>query len=618
MSDENLLQELAALRAANRALDEQVKLLVQTEQRLYRAQTKSDRQLARIRALNDLALRCSSVSTERLILKCTIEMLARLFDHDLCVAIRMDSDEGQAHYSRWNVLGDEEVGSSPYSEPGVGPLTVWLEGIERATLIEVNDDERLDELRPLIDCLDQLTHEPVIYQGSVLLLLPLRPTPDQLLGAIVLRRLRRPKSTFFLDPPTVDALPFLQLVGNHVDRALHEVQVADALRRRSVTLAERNRALQQSVTQAAKMELIGQLAGGIAHDFNNLLTVILGSSQVLGRRLRDLGLGASELDDVIGAAERAATLTRQLLVFSRQQQRRLELLDLNELVVGMSKMLSRLLGERVQIEQSLDPAAKPIRADRGQLEQILLNLVVNARDAMPDGGTISILTEATRRTFGENDADCVALSVIDQGSGMDDETRARVFEPFFTTKQPGKGTGMGLATVYGIVAQNGGEIALTSAPGEGARFDVYLPVSSVQPLLFEPGVKSSEVLLVPSSGGKTVLLVEDEEAVRRLGERILTERGYSVITAASGEEALLTSCGDRVDLLLTDVVMPGVSGVELATRLRQSNPSLSVVYMSGYASDMLDEHGIDEEKEHYLPKPFTEDTLLASVSKALR
>jgi PAS domain S-box-containing protein len=384
------------------------------------------------------------------------------------------------------------------------------------------------------------------------------------------------------------------------------------------------RASEEQLRQAQKMEAVGRLAGGVAHDFNNLLTVIKANSEML---LMDLSVADpmhTDVTEIARSADRAADLTRQLLAFSRKQVLQPRVLDLNEVVRGTNRMLRRLIGEDVTLQTVLDPELGRILADPGQLEQVLVNVAVNARDAMPDGGT---LTVSTRNVQMSGDAahlypyhpagtSAVLLSVHDTGTGMGAATQERIFEPFFTTKEQGRGTGLGLSTVYGIVKQSGGYIWVRSEPGEGTLFEIYLPMLVASPA--EPAPAAAPRPEVPVGSG-TILLAEDEPLVRSSLQRVLERSGYRVLPAGSGTEALEASQrhSGPIDLLLTDVVMPGMSGRELAQRLCGERPALRVLYMSGYTDDAIVQHGILEPGISFIQKPAASEALVLRVQEVL-
>ncbi len=380
--------------------------------------------------------------------------------------------------------------------------------------------------------------------------------------------------------------------------------------------------LEEQLRQSQKMEAIGQLAGGVAHDFNNLLTAINGYSSLALQRLDESSSIKPYLEEVKKAGDRAANLTRQLLAFGRKQILQPIPLDLNSIVADLNKMLRRLIGEDIDLNAKLASDLKRIQADPGQIEQVLVNLVVNARDAMPQGGSLTIETasveldrEYAKTHAGVQPGNYVMLAVSDTGTGMSEETRRRIFEPFFTTKEKGKGTGLGLSTVYGIVQQSGGSIWVYSELNRGTSFKVYLPQLEAPVTTRER--KSSEEA-VPR-GSETVLLVEDEEVVRGLAAHILEEAGYNVIKARGGDEAiqLCKKQDGRIDLLLTDVVMPEISGKEVAQRITALLPHLKVLFMSGYTDEAIVHHGVLDSSVEFIQKPFTPLGLSKKVREVL-
>jgi PAS domain S-box-containing protein len=381
------------------------------------------------------------------------------------------------------------------------------------------------------------------------------------------------------------------------------------------------RRLEVQYRQAQKMDAVGRLAGGIAHDFNNLLTAILGTS---GLVLEDVTIGPRtrlDVQEIEKAARRAAGLTRQLLVFSRQQVLETRILDLNAVVRDLHRMLGRLIGEDIELHTQLAPAVGAVQADPGQLQQAIMNLVVNARDAMPNGGRVTIETADVELDPRQLEAHSltqpgkyVLLAVHDTGVGMDAATKARLFEPFFTTKEPGRGTGLGLATVYSIVKQSGGYIWAYSEPGHGTTFKIYLPR-----VAGTPEQLASETPAPLAIGSETVLLVEDQTEVRKLTSRILEARGYTVLPAENAGEAvqLAERYLKRIDLLLTDVVMPGVNGRELALQLAAQRRDLKVLFVSGYTGEAIRQHGLLERGAAFLQKPFSPEVLARKVREVL-
>ena len=374
--------------------------------------------------------------------------------------------------------------------------------------------------------------------------------------------------------------------------------------------------------QAQKMEAVGRLAGGLAHDFNNLLTVILGHSQIL---LTDLAPGTPirlKIEEMQSAGQRAAALIRQLLAFSRKQALEPKVFPVNSAIGNIETMLRRLIGEDIQLVIRLDPADGHIKADPGQLEQVIMNLVVNGRDAMPNGGLLAIETsqvELTRTPMHHLQplplGHYVKLTVTDTGCGMDANILAHLFEPFFTTKEEGKGTGLGLSTVFGIVTTYGGGIDVWSQIGHGTTLDLYFPRADPQTMTAQATEPPDRLL----RGSETILLVEDDTAVRDLVRNELTKIGYHVMEARNGVEACLTATQQslHVDLLLTDVVMPGMNGRELAQHLSVIKPNLRVLFMSGYLDDISVNRGMDPHRTTFLQKPFTPDLLLRTVRALL-
>jgi len=382
--------------------------------------------------------------------------------------------------------------------------------------------------------------------------------------------------------------------------------------------------LEEQFRQVQKMEAIGRLSGGIAHDFNNLLGVIIGYSELLQERLPSKDLLRESADEIVAAGKRAASLTRQLLAFSRQQVLEPKVLDLNEVVSDMEKMLRRLIGEDIELVATRDPILGRVKADQGQIEQVILNLVVNARDAMPQGGKLVIATANTemdetfvkRYPYPVQTGPYIVLTVADSGVGMDAATKARVFEPFFTTKEKGKGTGLGLSTVYGVVKQSGGYIDFDSEPGEGTTFRIYLRRVS-EPVESEGPAAEAQS---PSREAGVVLLVEDEASLRRLTRNLLELSGYTVLEAKDGNEALRISQehAGAIGLLLTDIVMPGINGRALAQQLSRERPDMKILFMSGYTGQGIGEKEYLERGDSFLQKPVTRELLTRKVREALR
>ncbi len=380
--------------------------------------------------------------------------------------------------------------------------------------------------------------------------------------------------------------------------------------------------LEEQLVQSQKMEAVGRLAGGVAHDFNNAIGVIVGYSSLLKERVPADKQALHYTEEISKAGRRAASLTRQLLAFSRKQVIQPAVLDLNAVMSDTEKMLRRLIGEDIAMTVTLGPNLSRIVADRSQLEQVLMNLAVNARDAMPQGGRLIIETRnaildqtiLAQHPYAKP-GEYVVLSVSDTGCGMDKETQAHIFEPFFTTKDVGKGTGLGLSTVYGIVKQSGGYVWVYSEPGRGARFKIYWPRTAQSE---KPSQSAHPVSGLPG-GSETILLVEDDDAMRELTRQCMAAVGYNILTAHNGETAIQVSSqhDGAIHLLLTDVVMPVISGRQLATSLAALRPELRVLYMSGYTADLIADHGVLESNMELLEKPFTQELLLTHIRRVL-
>jgi CheY-like chemotaxis protein len=371
------------------------------------------------------------------------------------------------------------------------------------------------------------------------------------------------------------------------------------------------------------MEAVGRLAGGIAHDFNNLLTAIMGYGELLESRIPPEDQAAGYVQQIKKAAKRAAALTYQLLAFSRKQVLQAQLLVVGDVITDLEPMLRRLIGEHITLRIDLEKEPWQVLADAGQLEQVVMNLVVNARDAMPTGGSISITTRNHHldadmvRAYAEvPPGDYVMMVVSDTGEGMEDSVKRRIFEPFFTTKPEGKGTGLGLAVVFGVVRQSGGFIFVDSVPTKGSRFDVLLPRADQPP---DPFRQRDSTAKLAVRGSETILLVEDDEGVRGLAKDTLEASGYTVLPVSNGQEALEISAHypKPIDLVLTDVVMPGLGGRELAERIRQERPAIKVLFMSGYTDDLVLTHGVADGTAAFIEKPFAGPKLLGRIRKVL-
>jgi two-component system cell cycle sensor histidine kinase/response regulator CckA len=420
----------------------------------------------------------------------------------------------------------------------------------------------------------------------------------------------------------IDPMRLIAKVARLVERGRAE----EALKSSEQEKAEALQALRKSEAQlllAQKLEAVGRLAGGIAHDFNNLLTVIKGYSQLALRRLHEDDSLRSQIEQIVKASERAAALVSQLLAFSRKQVMQPRVLDLNDIVADLESMFRRLIGEDIELRASLQADLAAVRADPSQIEQVIMNLVINARDAMPAGGKLTIETANTyldetyaEQHFSVTAGDYVMLAVSDTGVGMDEETRQHIFEPFFTTKDTGRGTGLGLSTVYGIVKQSGGNIWVYSEVGGGTTFKIYLPRVNEGVEVAKQVALNQELPLAT----ETILLVEDDQALRELVQEVLELAGYQVLEAATGEAAI-SICEHRektIHLLVTDVVMPEIGGPELAERLLALHPEMRTLYISGYADDAIVHHGVLAEGTNFLAKPFSPRALELKVREVLK
>ena len=385
---------------------------------------------------------------------------------------------------------------------------------------------------------------------------------------------------------------------------------------------ERELSLEEELRQSQKMQAVGRLAGGVAHDFNNLLTIIMGQCALLQIGLHDDEPNKGRVEEISAAGKRAARLTSQLLAFSRRQVLEPKVLDLNAVIINMLPMLRRLIGEDIELLTSMNPNPGAVKTDPGQMEQVVMNLAVNARDAMPEGGKLIIETMNVdldevyaRRHIAVRPGPYVVLAVTDSGCGMSAETEARLFDPFFTTKEVGKGTGLGLSMTYGIVKQSGGNIWVYSEPGRGTTFKIYLPRLEGATVTDEPAARRP---LTPR-GSEVVLLVEDADGVRSLARELIEAQGYTVLEARDGVEALQVCArhDEDIDLMLTDVVMPRMSGPELAERMASLRPGIKVVYMSGYTGDAIAHHGVLDVGVPFVQKPFTSDDLANTIRGVL-
>jgi signal transduction histidine kinase len=486
----------------------------------------------------------------------------------------------QAHATLLNEQRTEATVVAEYLAPGCVPMLGHSFSVAGNPALEY----LINQQAPLV--LDGARRDPgmeavqdlIDQRGSIsLLALPLL-IDGAMIGSLTL-------SAIELRPFTSDEVGLAWSVAKQVAGVLARLRLNQARQR-----------LEAQYHQAQKMEAIGRLTGGVAHDFNNILTVILGNCDLMLEELEPAHPLQSDVEQILSAAQRAAGLTHQLLAFSRQQVLQPRIVNLNEIVSNIEGMLQRLIGEHIVLLTKLEEPLAPVQADPGQLEQILLNLAINARDAMPQGGQLTIETANV-----ELDEQFVMLAVSDSGVGMSPEVQARVFEPFFTTKELGQGTGLGLATCYGIVKQHGGSISVDSAVGQGTTIRIELPAL---PGVYPTQTAPPAAVELPR-GHETVLLVEDQADVRQFAARVLRGLGYTVVEAANGTEAIERALERPIQLLVTDMVMPGLSGSELATQLMGHDPDLKIIYMSGYTEDRVAQDGWAEVGVAFLSKPFS-------------
>jgi PAS domain S-box-containing protein len=590
---------------------------------------------SRVLAANPAALALYGYSHEEF-LQLTLDDLRRPAERGKLRGALRDAGEGTVQGSGWHVRKD---GSEIFIEGRSHLFTFEGKKSRYAVVQDQTERVRAEAARHEVEARLQRTLD-MMMEGYTILGHDLRYLYVNEVGA---RQARLPKERLLGHTP-MELYPDFEKTGMYalLQRCLAErnpVRMEEALRLAdgtdayfevnirpipeglvilSIDATERRRteeareALEEQLRQSQRMDAVGRLAGGIAHDFNNLLAIILGYGETLLDELDPGDARRSDICEMHRAATRAAELTKQLLLFSRQQLVEPKVLDLNDVLAGMEKMLRRILGEHIQLELSCSPQLGRVLADRGNIEQVIMNLLVNARDAMPLGGQLTIETgnvsvdETFARThLGAEPGPYVMMTVTDTGIGMDRATRQRIFEPFFTTKEQGKGTGLGLSTVFGIVKQCRGGVWVYSEPGYGTTFKIYLPETHAElPELPAP-------LPANLSGSETILLCEDEEAVRLVAQRILERYGYRVLVAADALDAvrIADAQGQDIDLLLTDVVMPQMSGVALAERITSRWPHIEVLYVSGYTDGTVLAHGVPEHEVSFLQKPFTSEQL---------
>jgi signal transduction histidine kinase/ActR/RegA family two-component response regulator len=564
------------------------------EQALHDAHTRQ----GRLEALLDVSSDLSRIQPLESLLGRIAETCGRLVNTDSAVFRLVEGDE-LVVAGTWGKVKDVQL--KPRLKIGES-----LSGIVAATGQPLSVRDPADDPRILSDHAEAMRR--LGYRGS--LGVPAK-IGDRVVGVLSLQT-RNEDGFSVEDMAIVGALASHAAIGLENSRLLHEARRA----------GEELTQTQDQLEQVHKMEAIGRLAGGVAHDFNNLLTVILGRTELLLLPLKPQDPLCRGIELIQKTAGRAADLTRQLLAFSRNQVLEPVVLDLNTVTADLKEMLERLIGEDIVLATALEPALGSVKADRGQIEQVILNLVVNARDAMPQGGHLTIVSANAEldaayvnRHVGSRPGPHVMLSVSDTGVGIPREVQGHIFEPFFTTKEQGKGTGLGLATAYGIVKQSGGYIELVSEPGRGTTIMIYLPRVEEVPETVDRELNTGPAL----KGSETILLVEDEEAVRELARDILQGQGYTVLEARNGGEALLACERHQgpIPLLLTDVVMPQMSGRQLAERLALLRPDMKVLYMSGYTDDAVIRHGVLDAGIAFLQKPFTPATVTHGVRELL-
>jgi signal transduction histidine kinase/ActR/RegA family two-component response regulator len=609
------LTQLESLEREILALDEQVKLLVRTEARLTRLRHEQDLQLSTVEALANLAVDWACEESTDRILGDAARVLGESLSLDrVCIVRAGDPD---AVVCAW----PDPTGEPPDLD---AETRDWVCRMSEAGVIRMAGEEppgpetRAARALAATDPRRGSTPEP-----GALVIAPFREPRSDARGALIGYRRGRSRAPWGLDRLGPGLLPLLSLLARLLEGALESARLTRSLRHRGEELAASVQALesmQQELVQVRKLEGIGRLAGGVAHEFNNLLTVILGHTSAL---LGSAGLDGAQregLTKVMEAGQHASAITSQLLAFGRRQVQRRERLDLCELTEKSLRMLQRLVGDQILKRVELDRSAGVILADRTQVMQVLLNLVLNARDAMPSGGTLRVTvrpasaTETRRAGIGADPIGHAALVIEDDGRGMDEATRERAFEPFFTTKGLPEGTGLGLAVVYGIVRQNDGHVLLDTAPGEGTRCTVIWPLAGDRAP--DPGPGTAEP---PASRTGTVIVVEDEDLVRGFVASALGSVGHDVYTATDGEQALrlIEVEGVLPDLVITDAVMPRMGGLELTAALRQRWPALPVIVMSGFSTELLADGPRPRPPHRFLQKPFEVDVLIRAVASAL-
>ena len=563
-------------------------------------------------------------ATAEEVIRRSLDLVAARFDLEQIVAVRRVEDQVMIYVAKG---GGMQVEAEFELEGWTGCFS-WIASLDGPVSVspwrEWEPGGHMERLAPWVD--------PSQRERGAHVIVPIGSrSADGMRAFLLIDPRRGPSPRFELERLDLEHLPWLALLASHVHRALQVATLTQAVRARSVELEESNEQLQSSLAdleqtqqrllQTGKMEAIGRLAGGVAHDFNNILTGILGYAEMLEYSLPPGHEGREFAAEIRGGGERAADLTRQLLAFARKQVIEPRVIRPNEVIAKSERMLGRLIGEDIALRFIPGDRLWNVRVDPTQLDQVLVNLAVNARDAMPSGGqllveTANVVLEDEPHQMGDEpvSGEFVVLAVSDNGLGMDAATRDRIFEPFFSTKGPGLGTGLGLATVYGILSQNQGVVSVYSEPGHGTTFKLYLP--AVRDAADDASRSAAQDI---ADGAETVLLVEDDTLVRELSRRVLTDHGYTVLEAENAEEALLLGrrFSGRIDLLLTDVVMPGMNGRELFELLHASRPDLQALFMSGYTENVVAHHGVLEEGMNFVQKPFTIEGLMLRVQDLL-
>ncbi len=629
----SLEQKIEALRRENTALEEQVKLLVRTEHRLSIYQSTVQRQLERIegavRMFADFDIREDEVG----VLAKLVEFMEEHFLVHACATLEAEIERREIQYvprasqglrvktpsTRVNNNLDQRLGQvlAPIQD-----VTVVIESASTTMSSITSFFQAMDPVLPLSP-----------DGGDRYVIVPIRPSAGSKHWFLILATFAKGRMSHYVAAPSESDASFFSLVARHMARLINDRRQTNSLRRERIKLSESNDALQRSLEElrqtqerlvrSTKLEAVGRLSAGVAHDFNNLLTLILGYGAELRHEFSNGTRQRGDVDAILEAGNRAAELTRQLLVFGRGRRVRTQHVNLNQVVEDMLNMLRRLLSEDIEFQCDLSSGELPIIADPSELEQVVMNLVINAQDAMPRGGRLVV---STRRTMAliptepggpkpDASVPCAVLSVSDTGMGMDEKTRGRVFEPFFTTKEVGEGTGMGLAIVYGVVSDIGGAIDVHSRVGSGTRFDVQIPLCERSSSATDGQRTSSEAHM----HGARIVVLEDEPGIRRLCERILSARGFEVILCDSPNQVMdaVTNTSRPAELLLLDVVMPGTCGPEVAKAVRRTHPHLPILFMSGHTRSKLDAHEFDGDRHQLIRKPFAPAKLIDAVQDAL-